>query len=134
MRIVRIKRLNSSIDNAPHELKLLEEQLAKEQDRIAQAARAELLTKQQEVADEVGLLSKNFITILEKANEVNTQLLAALSAESGIRQKTGADVLADYCHGSMGSLSMLLECMQSELSGIHTTPFGDASSNARIRL
>lgn len=131
-----IKQLQKSIDNFPAELKLLEENLTKEQERLAQEERAKLFEQQQEVANEVELLSKSFVSLLEKANNINELLLNALSAEAGLAQRTGQKVLGDYCHGSMQSLSMLLETMQAQLNGQHTQLVGAGivASAVPIRL
>ena len=131
-----VKRLKKSIENAPAELKILEENLIAEQNRLAQEARAELLTKQEEVANEVELLSKSFVSLLEKANNINELLCNALSAEAGLREKTGQQILENFCHGSMQSLSMLLETMQAQLNGQHTQLVGAGivASAVPIRL
>lgn len=132
-----IKQLQKSIENAPTELALLEENLIAEQNRLAQKARAGLIEQQQEIAEEAEILSKSFIASLEKANNINSNLRAALSAEAGLAQKTGQQVLGNlgnFCHGSAMSLSLLLEVMQSQFAGNHTTPLGSADSNVRIRL
>lgn len=129
-----IKQLKRAIENFPTELKLLEENLATEQARIAQAENDKLLEQQREVAEDIEVLSKNFVTILEKAVGLNQNLVAALSAEAGLAAKTGQQVLGNYCHGSQMSLAMLLELMKSQIDGQHTTPFGAAGVNIRIRL
>lgn len=130
----QMAKLQLAIDNAPAEIKLLESQLTAEQTRIAQAKRDDLLEKQNSVAREIESLSQQFIEYLKKANDTNTMLVSARSAYNGLKEKTGADVLENYCHGSQQSLRMLLEVMQSQLAGNHTTPLGSASSNVRIRL
>lgn len=119
-----IRRLQRDIDNAPAELELLQSQLADEQERIAQDERDKLIEQQQEVADEIEVLSKQFVSLLQKANDVNTQLRSALTAEAALRQKTGKHILENYCHGSMQSLSMLLQTMEAQMSGVHTSPVG----------
>jgi len=132
----QITTLRDKIDNTPAVISELENQLAAEQERLAQAEAAILLEKQNEVADEVEVLSKNFIALLKKANDVNEHLLAALTAEAGLAQKTGQQVLGDYCQGSRGSLSMLLETMQAQLAGQHTNIVGPGlvPSGVPIRL
>ena len=117
-----IEKMQRYIDNCPVVLSELEHLLAAEQNRIEQEVKAELLEHHREIADECQVLSKNFISLLEKAVGVNQNLIAALSAEMGIRQKTGADVLKAFCHGSQQSLSMLLETCQSQMRGPHTDP------------
>ena len=129
-----INVLRNKIDNLPAELKLLGENLATENQRVAQAESAALLEQQKQVADDVENLSNQFVQALNKANDINEQLKTALSAEAAIRNKTGADVLAVYCHGSDGSCKMLLELMQSQMDGIHTTPYGSPDANIQIRL
>lgn len=119
-----IRKLQRDIDNAPAELELLQSQLADEQERIAQEEQNKLIEQQQEVADEIEVLSKQFVSLLEKANGCNIQLKSALTAEAAIRNKTGVNVLTEFCHGSMQSLSMLLETMKSQLDGVHTNPTG----------
>ena len=129
-------KLRVAIENYPSELKLLEENLAAENQRIAQAEMDKLLEQQQEISDEVTLLSKGFVAILKKANDINTQLIAALTAETNLAQKTGQQVLTEYCHGSIDSLRMLLERMEAQLDGQHTQLVGAGivGSNTQIRL
>ena len=131
-----IKQLKRAIENAPAELALLEENLAAEQRRIAEKKRSELIEQQQEVANEIELLSKGFVSLLEKANNINTLLRAALTAEHGLREQTGQQILENYCHGSMQSLSMLLGTMQAQLNGQHTQLVGAGivASAVPIRL
>lgn len=119
-----IEKMQRYIDNCPVVLSELEHLLAAEQNRIEQEVKAELLEHHREIAEEVEVLSKNFISLLEKAVGVNQNLIAALSAEMGIRQKTGADVLKEYCHGSQMSLEMLLETCQGQMQGQHTEVVG----------
>ena len=130
-----IKQLKRAIENFPTELKLLEENLATEQNRIAEVERAELVIKQEEAADEVQVLSKSFVAILEKAVNINTQLIAALTAEAGLAQKTGQHFLTECCRGSLQSLSLLFEAMQNQLRGeAHMTLNEDVSKNIHIML
>jgi len=119
-----IRKLQKAIDNFPAELALLEENLAKEQHRLAQEENDKLLDLQREAANDVELLSKGFIVSLEKSVESNSQLRAALSAETSLREKTGVTILENYCHGSMQSLGMLLETMQAQMNGQHTQLVG----------
>jgi len=120
----QIEKLQKAVDNAPAELSVLEQNLNAEKQRVAEAERAALLDSQQKAAAEVENLSAEFIEVLEKANEINAQLRATLSAESGIRQKTGKQLLGSWCHGSIQSLKALLEKSQREMSGVHTVPTG----------
>jgi len=120
----QVFKLELSLSNIPAELELLEKNLATEHQRIAQIEKDKLIKQQQEVAEEIETLSAKFIEALENANMINEQLRDALLTESGIRQKTGKQILEAYCHGSMQSLSMLLEKSQREMSGIHTVPVG----------
>jgi predicted RNase H-like nuclease (RuvC/YqgF family) len=112
------------IHNFPAELALLEQYLAAEQQRIAQEEQDKLVEQQQKVVSDIESLSKKFIATLERANEVNDQLIAAITAETGLRQKTGKHLLDGYCHGSRQSLCALLEKSQREMDGIHTSPVG----------
>lgn len=129
-----IIKLSSFIDSFPSVIEELENQLTKEKCRLAQIERDKLLEQQQEVVDEIHLLSKNFINLISQANEVNINLRNALSAEAGIRNKTGQDLLAVYTDGSCDSLRMLLETCQVQMDGLHTTPLGRPEGNIQIRL
>ncbi|MFB0556079.1 MAG: hypothetical protein ACETWQ_22480 [Phycisphaerae bacterium] len=120
----QIFEFEMTLSSIPAELELLQQNLSAEQARIAQAERDKLLEEQQEIANEVTLLSKGFITILKKANDINTQLRTALTAESRIREKTGKQILQNYCHGSMQSLQMLLQLMRLQMTGQRTIPTG----------
>ena len=130
-----IKQLKRAIENFPTELKLLEENLAAEQARIAENERSELVTKQEEAADEVQVLSKSFVGILEKAVNINESLRAALTAEATLAQRTGQHFPTERCRGSLQSLSMLLEIMQKQLQqGGSMTLNEETGKNIHIML
>lgn len=110
-----IVKLQSSIDNFPSVIEELEHLLTAEQKKLAQEAKASLLTKQGEAAEEVQVLSKSFVGILEKAVNINESLRAALTAEAELAQNSGQHFPTERCRGSLQSLNMLLEIMQSQL-------------------
>lgn len=134
----RIDKVMRDISNAPHELKLLSEQLAEEQAKEAQNERDSMLEGQHEIVNDIERLSKNFIETLQAAVNVNEMLLAALSSEQAVRAKTGEDILSQcqWCHGSQESLEKLLSLMQYQMQGVHTQPVGPGivSSGQPIRL
>lgn len=130
-----IRRLNRAIENFPTELKLLEENLAAEQNRIAEQVRSELIDKQTEISVEISLLSKSFVLLLEKANHTNELLRAALSAEAGLAQQTGQHFLTECCRGSLQSLPLLCQTMQSQLfQGGSMTLNEETTKNIHIML
>lgn len=117
-----IRRLNRAIENFPAELKLLEENLAAEQRRIAQAENDKLVDQQREVADEVEILSRNFVTILEKAISVNQNLIAANDRYLALKNQTGADVCSEnICQGSRQFLKAVYDFCKDELDGNRPT-------------
>jgi chromosome segregation ATPase len=120
----QIRERQRDIENAPAEIELLEQQIAAEKQRIAQQEKDNLIEQQQQVAEEVEILSVKFIEILEKANNLNEQLRAALLAETEIRQKTGRQIITKWCHGSEGNLNALLEKSKREIAGEHTALIG----------
>jgi len=129
-----IKKLTRDIENAPAELKLLEEKLAAEQRRVAEAERTKLIKQQEKVADELTLLSKNFIASLEKSVECNNQLQATLMAETQLQKKTGQCFPTERCRGSLQSLSLLLKVMQDQMQGAPMTRNEETSKNIHIML
>lgn len=131
-----ILKLRAAIDNSPAVIAELENQLAIENQRIAQTERDNLLEQQNLVASEIEKLSKKLVDLLTKANDVNIELRNALSAEAGLKNKTGVEVLQNYCDGSMQSLQMLLETCQAQMDGIHTFAAGAGivSAGSPIRL
>jgi len=129
-----IRSLQRDIDNAPAELKLLNEKLVAEQRRVAEAERAKLIKQQEKVADELTLLSKNFIASLEKSVECNNQLQAALMAETQLQKKTGQCFPTERCRGSVQSLSLLLKVMQDQMQGAPMTRNAETSKNIHIML
>jgi len=102
----------------------LNRQLSVEQQRVAEAERAKMLKKQKEICKEIETLSQSFVKTLQRANEINKNLRSALTDEVAIRNKTNANVLTNWCHGSMQSLDMLLQTMKAQLEGRHTAPVG----------
>lgn len=113
-----IKRLKRAIENAPAEIALLEENLAAEQARIAEAERAKLVEQQQEVANEVELLSRNFVTILEKAVGVNQNLIAASDRYLALKNQTGVELCSEnICQGSRQFLKAVYDYCKDELDG-----------------
>ena len=130
-----VKRLKKSIENAPAELALLQVNLAAEQARIAEVERTELLTKQEEIADEVQVLSKSFVAILKKAVNINELLRSAQTAEATLAQQTGQHFPTERCRGSLQSLPLLLETMQIQLfQGGSMTLNEESSKNIHIML
>ena len=120
-----IIKLTTAIGNYPAELELLQQNLATENQRIAQNERDTLLEKQNEVAENIENLSQQFIEALKTANEINNQLQAALQAYSGLQQKTGETVLSnEHCQGSQDYLRVLLETMEYQMAGTHTAMAG----------
>ena len=120
-----IATLCNRISNNPAVVKELQNQLAIEQARIAQEERDTLLETQNKIAEDIENLSSEFISLLEKADEVNTQLRAALTAYSALQQKTGENVLSnEHCQGSADYLRILLETMQSQFAGQHAAVSG----------
>jgi len=120
----QIAALRNKIDGTPAVIEELNRQLSVEQQRVAEAERAKMLKKQKEICKEIETLSQSFVKTLQRANEINKNLRSALTDEVAIRNKTNANVLTNWCHGSMQSLDMLLQTMKAQLEGRHTAPVG----------
>lgn len=120
----RIDTICCRLANAPAITTEYKSLLTEEKTRLAEVERDDSLSKQLEIVDEIQVLSRSFVSLLEKANNVNVDLRNALTAEAAIQMKTGQDILTEFAHGSAQSLLMLLEKSQAELSGIHTAPTG----------
>lgn len=132
----QIATLRDTLSNTPAVILELEKILTARQSRDAENKRDELIRQQLEVAEDVQVLSKNFVSMLSRAAEVNNHLQLALSAEAALAQKTGQQVLGEYCHGSQDYLRVLLETMQLQTSGVHTQPCGAGiiSSGVELRI
>lgn len=129
-----VNQLRVAIDNFPTELSLLEQNLSTENERLAQVERDNLREQQEIVAREIESLSVKFIESLKKANGISEQLLPAITAEANLAKQTNQQVLENYCNPSEGSLSMLLETCEAEMSGQPANLRGEASKNVRMRL
>ncbi|GAG40987.1 unnamed protein product [marine sediment metagenome] len=116
--------LETYFKNAPAEIRLLEANLAKENQRLEQKAKDNLREQQTTVAEEIEQLSKRFIKLLTEANHTNVLLRDALSAYNGLKLKTGQEILGSYCDPSEQSLLMLLETSQARMDGIHINAVG----------
>lgn len=112
---VQIADCRKDVENGPIELRILEENLTKEQERLAQAERDTILESQNVVAGNIEQLSQEFIDALAKAVQINEQLLLALSAYNNLREKTGQNVLGSHCRGSRGWLKAVYEICQGEM-------------------
>lgn len=129
-----IATLIAKIDNTPAVITELENQLNVAQQNDSHLAKEKLIEEQQAIARQIAELSERFIESLVTANEINEQLRAAVSAECGLRQKTGIDVLESFCNPSEGSLPMLLESCEAQMSGQSGSIAGEAGKNIQIRL
>lgn len=114
---VQIEDVRKDVENGPIELRILGENLTKEQERLAQEARDELLNQQKEVATTVEQLSQELIVALGNTLTINEKLLPTLSAYNSLREKTGADVLGSCCQGSRGWLRAVYEICENEMQG-----------------
>lgn len=114
---VQIEDTRKDVENGPIELRILEENLTVEEQRLAAEARDQLLNQQKEVAGNIEELSEDFVNTLGRAVEINEQLLPALSAYNGLQAKTGANVIGSICQGSRGWLRALYEICQGEMEG-----------------
>jgi len=121
---IKIEDVRKDVSSTPHELRLLQGNLTAAQGKEAQAERDVLLKQQKKAAKDIEQLCEQFIEALQVAKNINEQLRLALSAESGLAQKTGQQVLGDYCHGSQESLARLLSLMKYQLAGHHTAEIG----------
>lgn len=132
----QIATLRDTLSNTPAVILELEKILTARQLRDAENKRDELIKQQLEVAEDVQVLSKNFVSLLSKAAEVNSHLQTARSAEAALAEKTGQQVLQSYCQGSQDYLRVLLETMQLQTSGVHTQPCGAGiiSSGVELRI
>lgn len=133
----QIASLRDVIDNTPAVVKELERILTARERRNAEKERDSLVKQQLEAADEVCVYSKNFVALLEKALDVNSQLQAVLSAYHSLQAKTGQEILSEnHCHGSADYLRVLKETMQAQMNGIHTSPVGAGiiGSGVEVRI
>jgi chromosome segregation ATPase len=132
----QIEDLRKALENTPVEIRLLEEQLTQAQAKESQKQQEQLLSEQKKVGRDVEELSKQFIKALKAAKNINEQLQSAITTHTALAQRTGQQVLRDYCHGSEQSLKMLLETMEQQMKGQHTAEAGPGmvGSNAPIRL
>lgn len=130
----QIAALRNTLESTPAVLTELNKILTKRQKLDAERVRNGLISQHLEICDEVRVLSKNFVALLERAFGVNQNLIAALSVENGIAQKTGQQILDNFCRGSQDYLRVLLETMQRQISGIHTQPVGPGIVRAATEL
>lgn len=114
---VQIEDVRKDVENGPIELRILEENLTKAQERLAAEAKDQLLNQQKEIASNIEELSQELIIALSNTLTINEKLLPALLAYNGLREKTGQDVLGNCCQGSRGWLRAVYEICENEMQG-----------------
>lgn len=132
-----IAALRDEIENAPAVKKELERILTKRQAMDAERERNGKIREQIEAAEDISVYSKNFVALLEKALEVNSQLQQALVKYHALQKQTGQVILSEnHCHGSADYLRVLLETMQMQIQGVHTAPVGAGiiGSGVEVRI
>lgn len=130
----QIEDIRRDITSHPAELRLLEEQLTEAQAQATAKARDELIEKQQSIAEDVEQLSQDFVEALQAAKNINNQLVAATSAYTALKEKTGMETLEAHCQGSQESLSRLLELMEYQMGGIHTATSGPGMVGSNVPI
>jgi len=113
-----INRRVRCIENFPAELKILENEIAAEEKRIADSKRSELLAEQRVLSDEIEETSEELVLILEHACRINDKLVDSNARYKVLKSQTGADFLSEnVCQGSQQFLKVVTEFNAAELKG-----------------
>lgn len=116
----KLKYLARSIENAPAELALLEQNLKDEQERIEQDTKDKLITEQKKAARQIESLSEELVDYLSDTMKINTELQTALHRYNALREKTGTAVKMErMTRGSEsgGMLKWIWDYCSAEFAG-----------------
>jgi len=105
-------------NNLPSEIEVLESDLAAARKKVEERERSKLITNQKKSAEQVEILSKQFVEILEQAVAANSKLDLAYRNYCTLRTATKEDCMGkSICRGSAGSLKYLFEICKKEMQG-----------------
>lgn len=113
-----VLNISEDIQNGPYQIEALEEQLAIEKAKIAADTRVSLLEQEKAAASEVEALSKELVTTLSAAMNVNDKLNLAYREYCSLKEVTGQSCISqNITRGSEGMLHYLYEIVSQELEG-----------------
>ena len=114
----QINSLTQQISNTPSEHSYIDEEIKKEQERIAKRDMDRLLAEQKSVAGQMKEFSAALSQLLEKAVAVNSKLLAANVRYRTLYDKTGANLASKFCsQGSYQFLQVVYDYISKETAG-----------------
>ena len=114
----QIENVRRDIENAPTEVRLLEEQLTAELAKVSQAAKDSLLSQQKSCVGQMEAISKKLVDALEIANDWNLQLVVVATRYCSLQKQTGQDItMGATCRPSEQLLQVVYETLKGELEG-----------------
>jgi len=115
----KIADVRRDVESAPHELKLLENQLTEATAKQKQKAMDALVAEQQTAANSMEDLSKKLVTQLAAAVETNNKLQASIDRYVALQKQTGQTLQSpNCCRGSQQMLKVIYETCRAEVEGI----------------
>jgi len=113
-----INRRVRCIENFPAELKILENEIAAEEKRIADSKRSELLAEQRVLSDEIEETSRDLCLALEHACKMNDKLVAANDRYNVLKAQTGVEFCSEnVTQGSRMFLKVVRDYCVAETNG-----------------